>query len=337
MGEWAGLVRELKGTPESVVNKCLATIAILGAIAIALLIGGVHFGPVTFQECPSAPGSAAGYRQMPLATGVLAAIALFLFALGVILWRKASKPRRNKRPDRDLKEEDYDRVFELTESAQFYDLIAKHYEDRTSPQRDQTNEWIHSVCRTLSGDLSNKSIADLGGGAGSLLRKFQHYGANWVNFDHSNKTLDIFRQNFLGQPNVKFRALDICSPHFKMPGEKFDILILSFVLSSVDGRFPYKNLLSLMKDDSILIIADNVGAYAKDRLFGFEDIEGKNYALRVRPMEESAIDAEARAVGLKRVDRQFVFKDNLPYSQIQVFQLAAPRNRVSSVQSGTAS
>ena len=229
----------------------------------------------------------------------------------------------NQRPDEELDEADYDRVYSLSESVEFFDTVSPFYDERTSVKREQSNDLIHSFCQNHFRSLHGLRLADLGGGTGRLLQKFRHHAIEWTNIDNSRKALDIFDSRFERMTNVSSRHFDICSGSFQLDDETFDILILNFVLSTVAGPFPFKNIVNMMHAESLFVLADNHGAYAQGRLYDFNDVRGKCYALRVKPIDPDVLETEAENAGLRRLEKHYVYtNDDKVYSQVLSFQLA---------------
>lgn len=304
---------------ESGARLFVGAVLLTGGCVVVLLLAGVRFGSVV-----SAP-------ERTLRSDILlTVVAALLFVCAIPLlrrWEEEQSANPVHRPPTPLAEADYARVYEVSEAVEFYDLVAPFYDSRHSKDRERTNDSVHSACESYFLDLNGKVICDIGGGTGNLVRKFRHHELEWVNVDLSQKALDLFQQRYSDALKISARHFDACRGGFAGPRETFDIIILSFVLSSMPTQFPYKRLLPLMKDDAIFVIADNHPEYSRDKLYGYKDVNGKNYALRIRPIDPIVLQTEVEQAGFVQNSRQFTYtSDDKLYAQVQVFKKRpAPR------------
>lgn len=229
---------------------------------------------------------------------------------------------RPHRPEENFRINDYDKIFKLTESVEFYNAIAEFYDERNTQDYEKTYDLIHSLCQDYKGDLSGIRVLDLGGGTGALLKKFRHHNLYWADVDLAQNALSVFENNYAESGKSESRPFDIVNGSYANPNEKFDIVIMSFVLSSLPVNFPFGILNKLMAPDAILIIADNHPHYSTGKLYGFKGVRGKNYALKIKIIDPSVLKTEIENEGFIRKNIQYVYaKEDRVYSHVQVYKL----------------
>jgi 2-polyprenyl-3-methyl-5-hydroxy-6-metoxy-1,4-benzoquinol methylase len=213
--------------------------------------------------------------------------------------------------------------FELSNSVEFYDLVAEFYDERNTQNYEKTYDLIHSLCQDHKGDLSGISICDLGGGTGALLKKFMHHNVHWTNVDLSKKALSVFEKNYAEFSTKAKRPFDIVNGSYPKPNEKFDVVIMSFVLSSLPTNFPFRNLNKIMLPSSVLIIADNHMEYSTGKPFRFKEVNGQNYALKTKPIDPFVLKTQVTKQGFHQEGEvEFIYAhEGRAYSHVQAYKL----------------
>ncbi len=117
-----------------------------------------------------------------------------------------------------------------------------------------------------------------------------HHNVHWTNVDLSNKALSVYEKNPYAKKEK--RPFDIVKGSYPKPNEKFDIVIMSFILSSLPKNFPFQNLSKIMSPTSMLIIADTHTEYSTGKPYGFKDVHGKNYALKIKPIDPVVLNSQ---------------------------------------------
>ena len=140
-------------------------------------------------------------------------------------------------------------------------FFERNYEASISPVGGK-NEVIQAIC-SLEMAQSGKLI-DLGGGSGRISAAFGILYPEWdiTVVDASLKSINAGKKYF---KDIKFRQKSISDPQIKEFG-KFDLVILSFVLTWIDRSFLSQvvaNADSLVKDKGYIVINDFSTQYNK--------------------------------------------------------------------------
>lgn len=236
---------------------------------------------------------------------------------------EAVVPERRLDPQEDLQEE----VVPLLKAGYFFDEVAPVYGRRNTGKYLKTYVEIDSLIRSHKPDLANARICDIGGGTGTLLRWLMRDRVTWTNVDISLASLAIFeaQEDFKQYPLKEARHCDVRTQEFINEGEHFDVLVMCFLLSSLDPPIDFRRVTRGMNDRSLLVIADNHHEYvSQNPRYGFENVRGRNISIYPRPMFAEEIRAACRAAGLIEHAYKLVSLDDpQPYSQVLVFKKVA--------------
>ena len=126
-----------------------------------------------------------------------------------------------------------------------YDLIAEDYKKlRSSPFVQYVEEYTYFE---IIGDLSDKSVLDLGCGYGFHTRKFKEKGAKRVvGVDISAKMIQLAKSQEAKKPiGIEYIIADVCS--LDTLGS-FDIVVASYLLNHAQNR---EKLLSICRTISV--------------------------------------------------------------------------------------
>lgn len=229
-------------------------------------------------------------------------------------------PPPERRADPALSDKNYD-IIPLANVADFYDSIAPFYNKRNTGKYLATYVEIYQAIVVQFDSIEGAKICDLGGGTGFLLHRLQQHAVHWLNVDISRGALRVFEDDFAFYKTKSIRNLDVGRETFVKPGETFDVVVLSYLWSSMDGSPDLRQIRSAMHATSILVIADNHSSYVdQNRYYGFTDVEGKNVAIAPRPMVPSEIRAMVNAQGFTELAYKEISLDGKPYSQLHVFR-----------------
>lgn len=229
-------------------------------------------------------------------------------------------PPPERRADPSLTDTTYD-IIPLAKVAEFYDSIAPFYNKRNTGKYLATYVEIYQAILTHLDSIEEAKICDLGGGTGFLLHRLQQHAVHWLNVDISRGALRVFQDDFAFYNTKSIRNLDVGRDTFAKPGETFDVIVMSYLWSSMDGSPDLRQIHSAMHESSILVVADNHASYVdQNRYYGFTDIGGKNVAISPRPMVPSEIRALLNAHGFTEAAYKEVSLDGKPYSQLHVFR-----------------
>ena len=232
-------------------------------------------------------------------------------------------PPPERRADPSLADNSYE-LLPLSKAAEFYDRIAPLYNKRNTGKYLATYVEIYQAILTHFEAIDGASVCDLGGGTGFLLHRLQQHAVHWLNVDISRGALRVFEEDFNVYNTKSWRQLDVGRDRFVRPGEKFDIVVMSYLWSSMDGSPDLEQVRSAMHDSSLLVVADNHASYVDDnRHYGFTDVGGKNLAIAPRPMVPSELRSLVTSRGFTEVAFKEIAVDGKPYSQLHVFRKGA--------------
>ena len=232
-------------------------------------------------------------------------------------------PPPEKRADPSLSNKVYDMI-PLGRVVDFYDQVAPFYNRRNTGKYLETYIEIYRAVLSNAAEIEGAVFCDLGGGTGFLLNRFQHHAVQWLNVDISREALRIFENDFVSYDRKQIRNLDVGRDSFTKRGETFDVVVMSYLWSSMDAIPDFAQIRDSMHDKSILIVADNHPTYVdQNRYYGFDDIQGKNIAIAPRPMIPTEVRALIVSKGFTEVDYKEVTIDGKPYSQLHVYRRGA--------------
>ena len=229
-------------------------------------------------------------------------------------------PPPERRADPSLADNSYE-LIPLSKAAEFYDRVAHLYNKRNTGKYLTTYIEIYKAIVTHLENIEGARICDLGGGTGFLLHRLQQHAVQWLNVDISRGALRVFEADFSFYANKDLRNLDVGRDRFITPGEVFDIIVMSYLWSSMDGSPDLDQVRLAMQDTSLLVVADNHASYVDDnRHYGFTVDGGKNLAIAPRPMVPSELRSLVTLKGFVEVAFKEIAIDGKPYSQLHVFR-----------------
>lgn len=229
-------------------------------------------------------------------------------------------PSAERRADPSLQDKSYE-IIPLAKVADFYDSIAPYYNKRNTGKYLATYIEIYQAIIASIDSIDGARICDLGGGTGFLLHRLQQHSVSWLNVDISQGALRVFRDDFNFYDKKETRNLDVGRDQFVRQNEVFDVVVMSYLWSSMDQSPDLDQVHSAMHDGSVLVVADNHFAYVdENRHYGFTDVRGVNLAIAPRPMVPSELRALVIARGFSEVAFKEIAIDGKPYSQLHVFR-----------------
>jgi 2-polyprenyl-3-methyl-5-hydroxy-6-metoxy-1,4-benzoquinol methylase len=205
---------------------------------------------------------------------------------------------------------------------EFYNLVANKYNRRNRGPYGQTYEKIYQLTAKYASKASSLRICDLGGGTGWLLQKFTRLKPFWLNIDFSQNAINVFEEFYRSYPNKEYRNCDLRNDGFLEKSEQYDIFIINFLISSMDGYPKFKHIYNAMHKNSILVFADNHFSYVtKNPMYGFDNVDGENLAIEPVAMHREFILNLFKKNGFVHIDEEYVVIDGTDiYSQIHVFK-----------------
>lgn len=219
----------------------------------------------------------------------------------------------------------FDQEFTVEQSAQFYQLIASHYDERNSGELITTHlETIRRI-KMVRANRPNLRVLDLGGGTGLHIAMafFDDQNVSWDYVDHSSAMLDQFRRNFSNTAlfqNVRVYLEDMLAVLPRLSDESYDVVLLSLVLSSMPNIPDFNHLTRLVAPGGALIISDIDPSYTLIHPFYAVQVDGYRYALRTKPVKPVDLMNRARISGFQTDDLVSIVDNNTDYSFLGVFR-----------------
>ena len=182
-------------------------------------------------------------------------------------------------------EENPDSFYGLDKSIDFYDRIASMYDARNTEQLLETHMKIIHLINHETKDNGEFKILDIGGGTGKMIatQYFDKSNFHWCCVDPSKNMNLAFRMN-MSVATVDFELIE--SSIYEMPAElierRFNIIILSCVLTSLPNDPDFAQIASMLSENGILIVADIDPTYTQIRPYYDFKIDANRIALTPR-------------------------------------------------------
>jgi len=148
----------------------------------------------------------------------------------------------------------------MSEIQRKFDAISKKYDEQRRKFIPCFDDFYGATVSVASVDSENPGILDIGAGTG-LLSAFlmeRYPGASFTLIDISEKMLDMAKDRFGNNSNVKYIAADYSKYDF---AEKYDIVISALSIHHLEDEEKeelYKKSYSILKENGIFINADQV-------------------------------------------------------------------------------
>lgn len=250
-----------------------------------------------------------------------------LARLNIATWRQELEHPQQQRALSSPKAKDYDLVFEPSKSSEFYNLTADYYDARNSDDLLASHFRVISEIRSAVSTRRRHSVLDLGGGTGIEIAN--HFAPrremNWYYVDSSEEMVRTFARNFrraeMSRTIIYGDAVQQAS-QFADEGDYFDVVVMSWLLSSMPGDFNLSIISQLLRPSSRLIIADAHPSHlAVKPLYGV-DTDGKRLALRPRSVDPNSLMEQAKSAGLElsAAPHNVCKDDGTIYAFVHVYQ-----------------
>ncbi|MFW0717395.1 class I SAM-dependent methyltransferase [Pedobacter sp. N23S346] len=197
--------------------------------------------------------------------------------------------KANKSTDTDELDEKRAEIHEVENSVAFYDLIADKYDDRNTREMFNTHKSVILLLNEKLRNVSSLKVLDIGSGTGRNIafHYFGHSNIVWHCIEPSAQMRAKFEAN-LEKSKIVCRIFEnsIYELPIELETETYDVIILSFVLSSLPNMPDFKELASLLNTKGIVVIADAAPSYAKLKpLYDFQLGKDKVTALAPRQVD----------------------------------------------------
>lgn len=281
----------------------LLVVGAVGLVVAAFAQGrSISFWPPTIGARPAAGGSPAGRPPDPPAAGPSE-------SSGLVHGSEAKSVVE----------------FDPRSAADFYQVIATRYDQRNSGALLDTQREIVRRISARALDRPDLRVLDLGGGTGREIAThfFDHPTIRWSYVDFCSAMVDQFRRNIRGTTladRVTVHIEDVTSAIGRLPGGSFDVVLLSFVLSSMPTWPDFRAVGSLLAPGGVLVVADIDPAYTALKPCYEVAVDGRTYSLRTTPVRPLRILRKARAAGLVLHEVVEVESERREYSFVEVFE-----------------
>jgi ubiquinone/menaquinone biosynthesis C-methylase UbiE len=254
--------------------------------------------------------------QIPLIYFIVVSIVACL--AGYWLARKRSLQMRDSVDDQK-----FNRVFETKESVVFYGEIADKYDERNTDELLQTHRDVVTEIKRYVGTRTKSDIFDIGGGTGRTIAEhfYDSTIVRWIYVDACSKMVDRFRYNMSGvQLRTEAHVMTLNEAYNYFSSVKFDLIVMSFLISSLSERPDFIRISQLMSPGGLLIVADADPAYTRIRPYYSFTINDESVALRTNPIHNLELRSLCEKSGLMECSVRPVMKRGVIYSYVAVFQ-----------------
>ena len=213
--------------------------------------------------------------------------------------------------------------FEVQRSVDFYNTVAPHYDKGVSNDFIGTHTDLNRVIEEQISSGKETSVLDLGGGTGKIFRKFDtNQEVAWHYCDACPAMLNIFNRFFGKTPALREAVCQDAEEYLHKCESKFDIIILSFLISSMPHLIDFSLIKRRLKDGGLLIIVEANPTYSekKPKFSILDKSSNVKYSLKIRPIDAPSLSRNASVVGFKIFDLLSHNKGEQPYSYIAMFR-----------------
>jgi ubiquinone/menaquinone biosynthesis C-methylase UbiE len=225
-----------------------------------------------------------------------------------------------------LTDSKYKKVYQVTESISFYHAIANFYDHRNSAELLQTHRAVIAEIDKCLNKSPQLRVLDLGGGTGKLVAHqfFNNAQMTWTYADPCVPMVEQFKLNLGGELlHTEAHLLTIDEACQAFSSASFDVIVVSFVLSSIPQLPDFRKLARLLRANGVLVIAEADPAYSTEEpLYGFATEDGST-ALKIRPIHNLELKKECEEAGLTQNFVSLVRKRGIIYSYVASFSHAA--------------
>ena len=217
----------------------------------------------------------------------------------------------------------YDFTYPTEDALKFYSAIAEGYDSRNSPSLQKSHLCTLEKIESFLENKNNWSVLDLGAGTGKLiaLRFFNNPNSTWVVVDGSPAMMGEFSKNLSASKlKIKTSIEEIESYLDRSENEKHDVVLVSYLLTSMPKNPDWLKLVRKVKDDGRLIIVDAEPSYTALHQHYSVSINNKTHALKTRPVSGTTLIEEIDKVGFTMESAATIKNGENPYAYIYVFK-----------------
>ncbi|WP_180772467.1 class I SAM-dependent methyltransferase [Vibrio parahaemolyticus] len=188
------------------------------------------------------------------------------------------------------------------ENAQhFYGKIAEHYDERNTKFLKESHLSTVKHLKEAVQHTDEAVILDLGGGTGINVAAhfFNRPKVTWNYVDFTPEMKVAFEKN-VASADFKYTATTSdLNQYLNQCNEKFDAVVISFVLTSLPYPLDMKKVINLLNDDGSLVIADIEPQYTAKHPEYAVKVNGEIHSLSVAPVNALELIEAASDVGLR--------------------------------------
>jgi tRNA (cmo5U34)-methyltransferase len=149
---------------------------------------------------------------------------------------------------------------DMSEIQRQFDSVSRRYDEQRRKFIPCFDDFYGISVSMASADTENPNILDIGAGTG-LLSAFlmeRYPGASFTLIDISERMLDMAKDRFKGNSNVKYVVADYSKHDF---AEKYDLVVSALSIHHLEDEEKkdlYKKSYSILKEKGVFINADHV-------------------------------------------------------------------------------
>lgn len=217
------------------------------------------------------------------------------------------------------------RVFEVSDAAQFYQMIAPNYDQRNSVNLLATHMEVITRIDQARRAKPALRVLDLGGGTGHAVATyfFNDRRIRWTYVDSCPAMLSQLQQYLAGRQlyeRLNVHLTDVSRVHTQLPARAHDVVLLNLVLSSMPALPDFSRIAGLISPGGQLIIADINPLYTDAHpYYKARAGDGTLVAMRMRPVQPLDVVTHAKEAGLQLTEMTQVGSDAISYSFIITF------------------
>jgi ubiquinone/menaquinone biosynthesis C-methylase UbiE len=241
-------------------------------------------------------------------------------------------PRRDRaarRPASRDRQGASDHEYTTDLARDFYQKIAPNYDLRNRNSGNLVTTHLETVdtVQRLRAQRPLLRVLDLGGGTGKLIAIpfFNDPTVSWTYVDFCPAMAAEFRRNLAGQPlgdNAEIVVDDLVRVLRQLPAASYDVVLLSFVLSSMPAALDLTPVARVMRPDGSLVITDINPGYTHEKPLYKVPVGGQVVALRTTPVDPFDVIRRAGAAGLTMAEQRTFGEGVTYYSFMTVFTAA---------------
>lgn len=184
---------------------------------------------------------------------------------------------------------------------QFYGKIVDKYDERNTQFLKESHLVTVKNLKEGIRDKDNVSILDLGGGTGINVAAhfFNRTNVTWNYVDITPEMKVAFEKNALSSSFSYNAFTSDLNEFISTSSDKYDAIVISFVLTSLPYKIDIKKLVDLLSDNGSLVIADIEPQYTEKHPEYSVIVNNELHSLSVSPVNALDLIESAVNEGLK--------------------------------------